>query len=145
MAPLNITSANATAVLTVEKLYPAGIELQNFSTEQSISADEVTVAETRMGVDGHMSAGYVPTIYTVNISLEPGSASVRAINNLLKTQQRARQPYTVGLTITIPSIAEIHRYSNGVLKSGKFVPDGQKVLSALSYKFDFESFEPSSY
>lgn len=54
---LDITSANASAVMTVEDLYPNGIHLQNFSTDAAIVADSMQIAETRMGVDGHMAAG----------------------------------------------------------------------------------------
>ena len=67
----DITSANAKLILTCEELYPSGVELQMFSTNQAWNADALQVAETRMGVDGHMAAGYVP-----NISFDYGYYSV---------------------------------------------------------------------
>ena len=45
---MDITSANATAVLTVDKLYPAGIELEMFGTDQAISQESLEIAQTRM-------------------------------------------------------------------------------------------------
>ena len=36
----NITSANATIVMTVEDLFPAGVVLQQFATDQSADGDE---------------------------------------------------------------------------------------------------------
>ncbi len=53
----DITSANATLVLIVNGLFPAGVRLQQFSTDQSYSQDELTIAEDRMGVDGGLWLG----------------------------------------------------------------------------------------
>ena len=55
----NITSANAVLVLGVEELYPVGVQLTNFSTDQMLSSDAMEIAQVRMGVDGGMAAGYV--------------------------------------------------------------------------------------
>ena len=54
----DITSANATLVLIVNGLFPAGVRLQQFATDQSYSQDELTIAEDRMGVDGGLVAGW---------------------------------------------------------------------------------------
>lgn len=53
----DITAANASAVMTIEELYPNGLKLERFSTDAAIVADSQQIAETRMGVDGHMAAG----------------------------------------------------------------------------------------
>ena len=37
---LDITSANASMVMIVEDLYPAGVPITNFSTDQMIDGDE---------------------------------------------------------------------------------------------------------
>lgn len=58
---LDITSANASAVMTIEELYPNGLKLERFSTDAAIVADSQQVAETRMGVDGFMAAGVTRT------------------------------------------------------------------------------------
>ena len=46
----DITSANASAVMTIEELYPNGLKLERFSTDAAIVADSQQVAETRMGI-----------------------------------------------------------------------------------------------
>ena len=48
----DITSANATLILTVENLYPSGVKIEGFSTDSSFAMDDDTIAETHMGVDG---------------------------------------------------------------------------------------------
>ena len=41
---LDITSANASAVMTIEELYPNGLKLERFSTDAAIVADSQQVA-----------------------------------------------------------------------------------------------------
>ena len=53
---IDITSANAELVLSAEEVFPQGIALQMFSTDQSYSTESQQMAETRMGVDGHLAA-----------------------------------------------------------------------------------------
>ena len=52
----DITSANATLILTVENLYPSGVKIEGFSTDSSFAMDDDTIAETHMGVDGKLTA-----------------------------------------------------------------------------------------
>ena len=72
----DITSANAEAILTVEQIFPAGIQLQMFGTDQAVNMDAIDITETRKGVDGKMVAGYTPVIYPVTITLEAASPSL---------------------------------------------------------------------
>ena len=45
-----ITSANAILILTVEELYPSGVQIEKFASDDAFSSDNVTIAEVRMGV-----------------------------------------------------------------------------------------------
>lgn len=134
----NITSANATAYMVVKELYPAGFALNNFATDQAIDEAEDTVAETRMGVDGYMAAGYVPSIKAVTITFEAASPSVEYLNNLYLASQKNRRTYECTLVINVPSTGKVYTYSYGVLKTAKPLPALKTVLDPVSYAFDFE-------
>lgn len=134
----NITSANATAYMTVKDLYPAGFALNNFATDQAIDEDEDTIAETRMGVDGYMAAGYTPSIKAVTITFEAASPSVQFLNNLYLASQKNRRTYEVTLVITVPATGKVYTYSYGVMKTAKPLPALKTVLDPVSYGFDFE-------
>ena len=134
----NITSANATAYMVVKDLYPTGFALNNFSTDQAVDPSEDTIAETRMGVDGYMAAGYVPSIKAVTIKFEASSPSVQYLNNLYLASQKNRRTYEVTLVVKVPSVNKTYTYSGGVLKTGKLLPGLKKVLDPVSYGFDFE-------
>lgn len=133
----NITSANASLVLTVETVIPVGVSLQMFSTDQAYSQDEVTVAEDRMGVDGNLAAGWIPSIKAVQIDLEACSPSLQYLQMLQRAMESNRTIYNCTLVATVPSIRKIYTWSNGVLKSGTPVANAKKVLDPTTWKFDF--------
>ena len=99
----NITSANATAYMVVKELYPAGFVLNNFATDQAIDEAEDTIAETRIGVDGVMAAGYVPTIKSVSITFEASSPTVPYMNNIYLAAQKNLRTYECTLVINVPA------------------------------------------
>ena len=138
---LDITSANASAVMTIEELYPNGIKLERFSTDAAIVADSQQIAETRMGVDGNMSAGVTPNIYPVTITLEANSPSATAFSTLQEATSANKQLYICNLTIKLPSIGKTYQFSNGVLQTANPMPALNKVLAPTTWVFHFEKME----
>lgn len=141
---LDITSANAEAILTVESIYPAGIALQMFGTDQALAMDAIDVAESRKGVDGKLVAGYVPVIYPVTITLEASSPSAAALAAVWQAMATNKRIYACNLVCTVPSIGVVFSWSVGVLKNGAPFPTLQKVLAPTTWQFDFQDFERSS-
>lgn len=135
---LDITSANAEAVMTVEELFPSGIVLQMFSTDAAINMDNIVVAETRKGVDGKMVAGYVPALYPVTISLEASSPSRYSLAFVFSAMVTNRRPYVCNLVITLPSVRQVYTFSRGVLREGTFLPNLGTTLQPTTWAFDFD-------
>lgn len=138
---LDITAANASAVMTVEDLYPNGIKLERFSTDAAIVADSQQVAETRMGVDGKMAAGVTPNIYPVTVTLEANSPTATSFSTIYEAMNANKQLYVCNLTIKIPSIGRTYQFSNGVLQTANPMPALNKVLAPTTWVFHFESME----
>lgn len=143
VAGLDITSANAEMILTVEDVYPAGIILQMFGTDQSINMDAIDIAETRKGVDGKLVGGYVPVIYPVSITLEASSPSAEALSVVWQAMATNKTVYACNLVCTVPSIKVVFTWSTGILKNGTPFPSHQKVLAPTTWQFDFQDFERS--
>ena len=133
---LDITSANATVAVSVESLF--SVTLENFSADSAFTSDTIQAAETRMGVDGHLAAGFTPAVKVVTINLEAGSPSATFLQLLRQAQETNLKPYKVNMVISIPSIGKRYSFSNGVLQSYKDLPDGQNVLSPTQWVFHFE-------
>ena len=140
---LDITSANAEALLTVEQIYPSGIVLQMFGTDQAVAMDAIDVSETRKGVDGKLVGGYVPVIYPVTITLEASSPSMAALAAVWQAMATNKRVYACNLVCTVPSIDTVFTWSVGILKNGAPFPTLQKVLAPTTWQFDFQDFERS--
>lgn len=136
---MDITSANAAAVMTVDELFPAGFSLENFATDQSVTQDEETLAEVRTGVDGKLAGGFVPSSKVVHFSLEPCSPSVPYVDQLIKSMETNKRIYKIGMTVTIPAIGKVYTYENGILTTAKTFPDAKKVLDPQAFAITFES------
>jgi hypothetical protein len=137
----NITSANATGVIVVEDIFPSGITLDTFATDAALAMDEETIAETRMGVDGKMVAGYVPSIKVLTISLEAVSSAAKALDVVSATSHKNMNVYFSSLIFSVPALKQVWTFNNGVLKTLKSIPDVKKVLDIRTFKFDFESID----
>lgn len=133
----NITAANATLVLTVDTVIPSGIILSGFSADLMFEQGEVQMAETRMGVDAHLAAGWIPTTKTVRISLEAASLSHTYFEMVVRAQNANRCIYPCTLVGTIPAVRRIYTWTNGVIKSGTPVPSAKKVLDPTYWTLEF--------
>lgn len=139
----DITSANATLFLTVEELYPNGVQLYQFATDQSYSSEAEQIAETRMGVDGMMVAGYTPNIKVVGVNLEVSSPSVAVMDYIIQATKANRKPYKCMLVANVPSIGKTFTWSAGTLQTGSLSGGAARVLNPMQYTFHFQDSEVS--
>lgn len=137
----NITSANAVLWLTVKELYPAGVQIMNFSADSMMSSDDIEIAQVRMGVDGGMAAGYTPNPYQLTITLEASSPSLTIMQSILMASKVNRTIYECSVTLTIPSLTQAHHWRHGVMIGGNPVTAPKKVLDPTSWKFAFQDYE----
>ena len=140
----DITSANATLILTVENLYPAGVKIEGFSTDNSFAMDDDTIAETHMGVDGKMTAGFTPSEKSITITLDAGSPSYEVLCNIYNTSKTNMTVLETSMQITVPALGKEFSLKNGVMISGHPVQSGEKVLGNTAWTFHFGKFESSS-
>ena len=140
----DITSANATLILTVENLYPAGVKIEGFSTDNSFAMDDDTIAETHMGVDGKMTAGFTPSEKSITITLDAGSPSYEVLCNIYNTSKTNMTVLETSMQRTVPALGKEFSLKNGVMISGHPVPSGEKVLGNTAWTFHFGKFESSS-
>jgi hypothetical protein len=140
----DITSANAKVILTVENLYPTGVQLENFSTDNSFTLDDQTIAETHMSVDGKLTAGYTPVPAVVTINLDAGSPSYEVMSNIFNTSKLNLSVMKCSMQITVPALRKDFRLKNGVMTQGHPLPNGDKILGNTTWQFTFESCNSSS-
>lgn len=133
----NITSSNAIIIYRDDKLVQAGMKLEKFSTDQSLTTDEVVIAEARMGVDGQIAVGYTPNLKNVTIMFEADSPSWRLINQSINIAKQAKTPVQCELVITIPALGKIYNCNKGAILSFTDV-NLKKMLDPVTLKMAFE-------
>lgn len=139
MADKTITSANSVFTLVIPGLFPAPVQLQGYATDKSFATEAIDFAETMIGVDGKMSAGYVPNITPQTITLQADSVSKDIFAALIAATKTAREVFFLNATLVLQSTGESFTMARGVLKNAKQIADGGKVLQPQDYVIHWES------
>src|SRR5262252_5435560 len=114
---MTITSANSVFSLVILSLFPVPQILQGYAADTAFAADAITPTEVVMGVDGNMSAGWVPVEKRMTVSIMPDSASATLFDSWYSAQEAARELYFAQGNIVIPSINKSFTMIKGVLST----------------------------
>jgi len=133
-----ITSANSAFSIAVLNLYDSPQNVQGYAADDAFSAEAVEMAEIVMGVDGHMSGGFIFNPTNLKIAIMPDSPSLPIFENWMTAQRTAREVYYANATIIVPSINRKYSLINGILKSGNKIVNAKKVLEAVSFVIAWE-------
>ena len=90
---MNITSANATLVLSCADFALASVSVEGFAVDDAWSFEETEHVVAQKGVDGKMSAGWVPVLNNMRINFSPDSPFNAQMMALLQAQKAARKPF----------------------------------------------------
>lgn len=139
MSDTTITSANSVFTIVVPGLFPAPVQLRGYATDRAFTTEAVDLAEIQMGVDGRMTAGFVPNPVKQTITLQADSPSKDIFTALIQAMKTAREVYFVSGSIALPSTGEAFTLTRGILTNAKQIPDAQKVLQPVDYVITWES------
>jgi hypothetical protein len=126
-------------MLAVTGLFPVPQQLQGFAADDVFDISDVSPAETMMGVDGKLSAGFVFMPVEMGIMLNADSESNLLFDAWFAAQQAAREIYYANGIVRLPSVQRSFVLTKGVLKSYKPSPDAKKVLQPRKYSITWES------
>lgn len=138
-----ITSANSVLTLTVPDLLPVPFKVEGYATDDAFTTEAVDSAETMMGVDGKMSAGYTPFITPMTITLQADSPSIELFDGWLGAQKVAKEIFYAKGALALPSVNKTYVLNKGALKRITQIPAGKKVLQPVVYQVDWESVTPT--
>lgn len=133
-----VTAANSSLALQIPGVFPAPIVIQGFGVDEAFVTAAYDTAETFMGVDGKMAAGYIPAVKEVTITLMANSDSVAVFDEWQGAQESAKEAFPCNAVMTLPSIAKLYTCTNGVLKNTTKMPGVKKTLQQISYVIAFE-------
>jgi hypothetical protein len=139
MSDTTITSANSVFTVVIAGLFPAPVQLRGYSSDRAFTTEAIDLAEVQMGVDGRMTAGFVPNPTKQTITLQADSPSKDIFTALIQATKTAREVFYISGTIALPSTGESFTLTRGILTNAKQIPDAQKVLQPVDYIVTWES------
>lgn len=138
-----ITSANSVFTLVVAGLFPAPVQLKGYASDKAFTTEAVDLAEVQMGVDGRMTAGFVPNPVKQTITLQADSPSKDIFTAVIQAMKTAREVFYISGSISLPSTGESFTLTRGILTNVKQIPDAQKVLQPVDYVITWEQINRS--
>ena len=134
-----LTAANSVIMLIIPGLYPVPQQIQGYAADDVMTMEAYAPVETLMGVDGHLSGGWVPVPKPMTISLQADSASVTIFESWNAAQQAIREVYTADALITLPSISRLYTCTRGFLTNYPPSPDVRRILQPRRFQITWES------
>ncbi len=138
-----ITSADAIYMLTIPSIFPVPQQLQGFAADDVFSTDAQQVAQTTMGVDGLLSAGFVFVSVNQMIALQADSDSNVLFDAWQEAQKAAKTIFpAIGLVI-LPSLQRKWSMTKGILKTYPPLPDAKATLQPRRFGIEWERISPA--
>lgn len=133
--PNTLTAANSIFKLRCVGVYDDYVQIQGFQTDNAFGFSDVTIGETRMGVDGKQSGGYTAHETPLALYLEANSPSIQVMENCRKDFNANMETRPFDIIVEIPSTKK--RYSaSGFLVTLTGGSSAQKLLAGSVYNFN---------
>lgn len=134
----DITSANSVLMLGVTNLFTVPQQLAGFSADDMYEMAAVDTKEVVMGADGNLSAGYIPQIKVMSVTLQADSASNTFFETIYAAEEAAQTPFFMFGTISQPSVSRIYALTKGVLKNYTPLAAAKKTLAPRKFEIHWQ-------
>ena len=139
----SITSANAIIMLAVPGVFSSPVPLQQFAADDIFTNDAIQAAETAMGVDGYLAAGFVYAPVSWSVSLMADSPSNDFFDQWYQANKLAVDVFRANGTVQLPSLNKKFNMVNGALTSYRNMPDAAKTLRSRAFVITWQSVDPA--
>jgi len=138
-----LTSANSVLMLAVSGVFPVPQKIEGYASESAFTFDAAKPAQVTMGVDGRMSASYVPVPRVQSITIQPDSPSMRIFEIWMAASEAAREVFYANGTLNIPSIDRKYTLTRGVLTQVPPAPDAKALLQPMAFQITWQNVSPA--
>jgi hypothetical protein len=139
----SITAANSVIMLAVSGVFSTPRPLQQFAADDIFTNDPVQAAETAMGVDGFLAAGFVFAPVSWSVSLMADSPSNDFFDQWYNAMRNQVDVYRCNGTILLPSLQKKFNLNNGALTTYRNMPDAAKTLRSRAFVITWQSVTPA--
>ena len=142
MADRSITSADSVFALSCTELALLGVVLEGYAADAAFAMENADTAETILGVDGKLSAGWIPRSYPQTITLQADSPSRQVFDAIVAYQDVNRTVLRLNAVISLPGNQYSYTMARGVLKNYSPMPTAQRVLQPMTFAIEWERVLP---
>jgi len=135
---LTLTSANTVFTLAVPGLLPP-TSFSGWAPEEIYEVEDIDNTEIQMGMDGKLSAGWVPKAVAIRFTLQVNSPFNGFFDTWAQSQAQVQDVYPSYGEIVQPSIGLAWALANGFLGSRSPLASAGRVLKVRNYTVHFES------
>jgi hypothetical protein len=135
---MSITAANSSFVLGVTNLFPVAQVMQGYDVDEAFAADDIAVGETKMGVDGIMSYGFVFEAVPLHVALQADSPSINFFESWYTAELAAKDKFQAFATIRYPSVNRTYAFTNGALVNYSPMSSAKKILMPRRFVIHFQ-------
>jgi hypothetical protein len=139
----SITSANSVVMLAVPGVFNAPQPLSQFAVDDIFTNEPIQAAETAMGVDGFLAAGFVFAPVPWAVSLMADSPSNDFFDQWYQANVKAIDVFRCNGSIWLPSLGKKFNMNNGALTTYRNMPDAAKTLRSRSFQITWQNISPA--
>lgn len=140
MADKTLTTANSAFSLVARGIFPAPFALEGYATDDSFSIDDVSPVQAQMGVDGHLSFGFVPTPKVVTFMFQADSPSLAYLDQVVAAQEARNEAVIFDGTGLIQGSQDKIAMTKGAITDYTPAAKAAKILQPRKFTFTFEKF-----
>lgn len=133
-----LTAANSALSLIVRGFFPIPQAIQGYATDDAFATDDVNNAEVQMGVDGNLSAGFVPTPTVLNITLQADSPSIAMFDAVLAAQKAQKELMVWDGVMIIPGTGNKYAFTKGYMTSNSPTDTAKKILQPRKFQITYQ-------
>jgi hypothetical protein len=126
-----ITSANSSFALRVPGVFFTPQLIQGYAADDAFTQEAFDLVETRMGVDGNLSGGYVPSPKKLTIMLMPDSSALDTFILWAQAHVTGKDAIIGGALIALPSINKAFTLGKVFFTNWQGMPSAKKVLDPV--------------
>lgn len=133
-----LTSANAILMLAVSPVWPVATRIKGFAADDVTNIDAVDTAETVMGVDGRLSAGFVPAPLRQTITLQADSTSNDFFEEWYRYEVQNREKLVASGQIVFRGTQRTYICTRGFLRNYSPIPAARRILQPRTFTIEWE-------
>lgn len=141
---MSITSANSIIQLSVDVVFPNPVQLQGYTTDDIYGVGAIKPNDTRMGVDGFMSAGKIWQVIPVTYHLQADSASNDFFDQWKQAEDANVDTYIASGLIVLPGISKKFTLFRGALTNYTPIPPAGTLLRERAFEITWNRVFPAA-